>query len=488
MTSSSIKFKLFLIVIISAVAFLITLTIIVPAKTKNLAAQVQNSNVIFEVNLLASNIVLGMQTIAFDNGEALGNTLELLKATDKSKIINKVDIFNQDNKWIMGLNSESGTLTEKVSKLIISDKKTVQEITMPLTDSVGSVVGYLKVVVSKKHYLSQISTFTGFLFIMTFFVTLILVIVCFTISKSILHQVGGEPSAISDYLEKVAQGDLTRNTTVDYEKVTGIYASTIKMTDSFNEALSQVISSVDQVSTGSNQVLMVSQSLSEGASEQASAIEQISTSIDLINNQSKQNALNAEQANTLSKQSREDAALGNNRMNDLIEAMSEINKSSNNVMKVVQVIDEFSFQTNILALNATIEAAKAGVYGKSFAVVATEVKNLAGRSAQAVKETTEMVENSLKTISNANILAEAAAKQLNDIVKSSSKVVELVEEIFISSREQAEKLHQIDLGVQQIDNVTQQNSTSAEECASTSETLAAQSEELKTLISRFKLT
>lgn len=287
-------------------------------------------------------------------------------------------------------------------------------------------------------------------------------------------------------IEKIAIGDLTAKIEKASD-VDGLGQSLIDMNNSLNDVLGQVSVSVDQVSSGSNQVSQAGQALSQGATEQASSLEEISSSLNEINSQSKQNAESATEANALAKTAVENADTGNRQMQDLVGAMEKINTSSEEIKKVVKVIDDIAFQINLLALNANVEAARAGKYGKGFAVVAEEVRNLAVRSAEASKQTTVMVEESTKSIDQGTQSAEATAKQLEEIVSGSSKVADFLGEIALASKEQAQGVEQINEGLGQIDQVTQSNTASAEESASAAEELASQAQQLKGMISRFKL-
>lgn len=284
----------------------------------------------------------------------------------------------------------------------------------------------------------------------------------------------------------VANGDLTLDVKLASDKDVLGY-SLVKMTDSLNSLLSQVNMSVDQVNIGADQVSQTSQSLSQGATEQASSLEEISASVTQINSKSRQNAENATEANGLAKQATVDAENGNREMKSLSAAMEKINKSSDQIKKIVKVIDDIAFQTNLLALNANVEAARAGKYGKGFAVVADEVRNLAVRSAEAVKETTEMVDESIKNIESGNKAVSVTANQLQSIMEGSSRVADFLEEIAAASGEQAEAIDQITQGLEQIDEVTQTNTASAEESAAAAEELASQSVQLKNMIATFKL-
>ena len=174
-------------------------------------------------------------------------------------------------------------------------------------------------------------------------------------------------------------------------------------------------------------------------------------------------------------------------MTDVIAAMNTINKSSEEIKKIVKTIDDIAFQINLLALNANVEAARAGKYGKGFAVVAEEVRSLAARSANSAKDTSGMVETAIKNIESGNKLVEETAKQLANIVTGATKVVSLVEEISMASKEQSEGMQQINTGLLQIDQVTQSNTANAEECASASEELSSQALQLKGVVSKFKL-
>ena len=287
-------------------------------------------------------------------------------------------------------------------------------------------------------------------------------------------------------VQTIAANDLTIDVKTASEK-DSLGHSLVTMVDSLNEILSQVNTAVDQVASGSDQVSQASQSLSQGATEQASSLEEISSSVNQINGQARQNADNSTEANGLAKQATSDANSGNQQMEELTTAMKRINASSDEIKKVVKVIDDIAFQINLLALNANVEAARAGKYGKGFAVVAEEVRNLASRSAEAVNETTAMVEESIRNIDEGNTLVEKTAAQLKAIVTGSSKVAEFLDEIAVASKEQAQAIDQITEGLDQIDQVTQGNTASAEESASAAEELAGQAQQLKSTIAQFRL-
>jgi len=256
---------------------------------------------------------------------------------------------------------------------------------------------------------------------------------------------------------------------------------------SLNEVLGEVNGAAQQVAAGSRQVSDSSMSLSQGATEQASSIEELTASIEQIASQTKQNAKSANEAKNIADTAKVDAAEGNQQMQEMLKAMEEINDSSNNISKIIKVIDEIAFQTNILALNAAVEAARAGQHGKGFAVVAEEVRNLAARSANAAKETTAMIEGSIKKVEGGTKIANATAQALDNIVKGVAKAARLVSDIAVASDEQAIGVEQINQGIIQIATVVQNTSATSEETAAASEELSSQAEMLKKQVGRFKI-
>ena len=209
------------------------------------------------------------------------------------------------------------------------------------------------------------------------------------------------------------------------------------MVDNVNEAMTNIDASSEQVAAGSQQVSSASQQLSQGAAEQSSSIEQITASVEQLSSQTHLNAENANQANDLSNEARQKAEQGNTQMQEMLRSMDEINDSSANISKIIKVIDEIAFQTNILALNAAVEAARAGQHGKGFAVVVEEVRNLAARSASAAKETSAMIEGSIKKAEVGTKIANETAESLRIIVAGIAKASQLVNDIAHASDEQA---------------------------------------------------
>lgn len=290
----------------------------------------------------------------------------------------------------------------------------------------------------------------------------------------------------SGFVENIAQGHLEHKVELASDKDQMGHALQ-HMSDSLNDLVSRVQTSVEQIDADSQLVSHANQTLSHGATQSAASIEEISASMVEMASQTKMTAENANQAHALSKGSRNAAARGDTLMEELVGAMGEIDRSGQDINKIIKVIDEIAFQTNLLALNAAVEAARAGQHGKGFAVVAEEVRNLAARSARAAKETAQLIEGSAEKTRNGSSIASRTAAALKGIVAGAAKVSELVDEIAAAANEQASGFEQVSRGLTQIEQVTQQNTGNAEESAAAATELSGQAAQLKAVAGRFQV-
>lgn len=360
---------------------------------------------------------------------------------------------------------------------------------------------------------------------------LICLVLALTISGYLMKQIGGEPDAIAKIAGQVAAGQFEFEQSD--QKVSGIFAELMNMAKSLKTAVSsiqktmngvsqgdftnrigetgmtgelglikdsinnsmemlsnsitQVMMAAEQVNSGAGQISSASQALASGTAEQAASLEETSSSMSEVGSRANTNKDNANQAVLLSDQTLEIVNRGNAQMEEMLSSMDKINNTSSDISKIIKVIDEIAFQTNLLALNAAVEAARAGKYGKGFAVVAEEVRNLAARSAEAAKNTTELIENSVKEVDMGVSNAGKTAEVLNEINTSIVKVNDLVGEIASSSLEQSSSTDEVNKALTQVNNVVQQNSSISEQAASASEELSGQAVQLQELMSRFKL-
>ena len=292
------------------------------------------------------------------------------------------------------------------------------------------------------------------------------------------------------YQAQIAQEVADGNMMVDVhpkseEDVMGIALN--KMVRQNQYTLGNIKDAAYQVTTSSSQVASASEALDQGSTEQASAIEQITASIGDVAERTNKNASQASEAAQLMEQAIENVKKGNAEMEEMVLAMQDINTSSESISKIIKVIDDIAFQTNILALNAAVEAARAGEAGKGFAVVAEEVRNLAAKSAAAAAETAELIEDSIRKVEAGTKIANDTADALEEITAVVSKSEVIVANIAEASNYQATAIAQIDQAIDQVSQVVQTNSSTSEECAAASVELSNQAGRVREMLSVFRL-
>ena len=260
-----------------------------------------------------------------------------------------------------------------------------------------------------------------------------------------------------------------------------------KLTDSFNEISVGLAASSNEVSDASYHLETASQKLAEGATEQAAAIQEVSATLEETSSMVHKNNENTDQAAILARSAKDSAYKSYQEMDKMMTSMSEIKSSSSEISKIIKVIDEIAFQTNILALNAAVEAARAGEAGKGFAVVAEEVRNLAQRSTQSAKDTTELIERNISLSEQGAELAQGVYDSISDIDSQAKKVSELLDEISVATNEQSLGVAQIHKAISQMEQVMQSSAQTADDTASASQQLFAQTNSMNDIVDKMSL-
>ncbi|WP_082850196.1 methyl-accepting chemotaxis protein [Halioglobus sp. HI00S01] len=293
---------------------------------------------------------------------------------------------------------------------------------------------------------------------------------------------------LSEVLASLSQGDLTCGMNGQYDGLFAKFKEDVNGTvDVLRDMVNQILTSSTNISSSSSEISEGNSDLLQRTESQASSLEETASSMEEMTAAVKSSADNARQANQLAASAREQAETGGQVVSRAVDAMSEINKSSNQIAEIISVIDEIAFQTNLLALNAAVEAARAGEQGRGFAVVAAEVRNLAQRSAEAAKEIKALIKDSVAKVDDGSRLVGESGNTLTEIVTAVKKVSDIIAEIAAAAQEQSLGIDQVNTAVSQLDEVTQKNAAMVEEAAAASESMAEQSNGLIQLMEFFNI-
>jgi len=286
----------------------------------------------------------------------------------------------------------------------------------------------------------------------------------------------------------IADGDLSVDIDVTRKDEVGMLLTSLKnMTAHLRHIVGQVLENTEAISHSSQEIAAGNTSLSQRTEEQASSLEETASSMEEMTGTVKQNADSAAEARQLADANRKRAASGAEVVTRTVQAMGEINSSSNKISDIITTIDGIAFQTNLLALNAAVEAARAGEQGRGFAVVASEVRSLAQRSAEAAKEIKALIEDSVGKVNTGTQLVDESGKTLEEIIEGTQKVADIVAEIAAASIEQASGIDQVNNAITQMDNMTQDNAALVEEAAASSRAMQEQANELRDLMGFFRI-
>ena len=295
-------------------------------------------------------------------------------------------------------------------------------------------------------------------------------------------------SDIGAIMEKMAGGDFTEKPTVEYPgDMNSIAEDILRIEHEFGVTMSRMEMSSNEVLSGSDQMAEGSQSLADGTTKQAAAIQQISARISDVSSKVAMTAQNAAKLGEISRQTEEEVGHQDSSITNMVGAMDKISSTSSEIGNIIKTIEDISFQTNILALNAAVEAARAGDAGKGFAVVADEVRNLANKSAEAAKSTTDLINAAIQAVENGSRIADETAESMKKVKEKTAETAQLITLIENASAEQTDAITQINSGIEQISQVVQMNSATAEETAASCQELSGQSRLLKDQVARFRI-
>ena len=405
---------------------------------------------------------------------------------DEEKIVKKLTVDRA--KWIEeGIKPAQDALRnnnlEEVKTLVL---KKIPQLNLPVIESVDALM-QLQLDVAKAEYDAAVSRYNA-IRIMAIGAVAAGVLFAFIFGMALVRGISRSIKKALNATNAVAQGDLAHRIEVDgKDEVAQLLISLSAMQSSLSQVVADVRQGSERVSNASAEIAQGNHDLSARTEQQASALEETASSMEELSSTVKHNAQNAKQANQLAQSASTLAVQGGDVVAQVVDTMKDINDSSKKISDIISLIDGIAFQTNILALNAAVEAARAGEQGRGFAVVATEVRSLAGRSANAAKEIKILINASVERVEQGTVLVDQAGATMSELVGSIRRVTDLMSEISTASNEQSQGVAQIGEAVQQMDQVTQQNAALVEEMAAAASSLKSQAQDLVGTVAVFKL-
>ncbi len=439
-TMSSFRFKLLLPTALTGAFILLFIFLIIPHMMDKLTDSIMEKNIRYTSALLSASLSSSMTDRSADETGAMEKAYEHIRNNQNLQLIESLTIFDKNRRRIKGESVNEAEIRFDPLKNLFSSTEDRLAAVCPLIIDGGNTAGYVRIVVSKRGISAQARKYKWYIILAGLAIILIGVIIAYWISRNVL--------------------------------------SVMK------HITSQMDTGAEQAATASGEVASASQSLAQGSAQQASAIEETSSALNEMASMTQQNADNAKHADCLMRDTSGVIGRADESMNRLTLAMGDITEASRETSKIINTIDEIAFQTNLLALNAAVEAARAGEAGSGFAVVADEVRNLAMRSAEAARNTSTMIESTIKKIKDGAELAAGSNQAFTEVAESASKVAELVSEIAASSVEQARGIEQVNSALSEMDKITQQNAASAQQSASSSQYLDELAKQMKRFVAR----
>ncbi len=351
----------------------------------------------------------------------------------------------------------------------------------------GSVLGATSITVDVKDDFDSIQRFNMWIWMGQGVLQIVLFFVIRVIVHRVLDQLGAEPADVTRLAQGVARGDLSMDIRLKQGDTHSMMAQLKTMQESLSRVVGNVHRGAESVAAASGEIAQGNHDLSARTEEQASALEQTAASMEELDSQVKQNAESARQASQLAVSASSVAVKGGEAVAQVVATMKGINQASHKISEIISVIDGIAFQTNILALNAAVEAARAGEQGRGFAVVATEVRSLAGRSADAAREIKSLISASVERVDQGSAMVDQAGGIMQEVVDSIRRVTDIMGQISVASGEQSLGVAQMGEAITQMDQVTQQNAALVEEMAAAADSLKSQANDLVQAVSVFKL-